>query len=78
MGRAIEWLIVILLPTAAGYAIVAGFRGTRWSSERWRARRYQAEAPAEPIERIEARLCRLRAELDATETRPVSRPRTYG
>jgi hypothetical protein len=67
--RVIEWVIVILLPTAAGYAIIAGFRGAYWSSERWRVRRQQSEAAAEPIERIEARLCRLRAELDATETR---------
>jgi hypothetical protein len=67
--RVIEWVLVILLPTAAGYAIIAGLRGARWSSEHWRVRRQQAQPPAEPIERIEARLCRLRAELDATETR---------
>ena len=67
--RVIEWVVVILLPTAAGYAIIAGFRGAYWSSERWRVRRQQSEAPAEPLERIGARLCRLRAELDATETR---------
>jgi hypothetical protein len=66
---AIEWVIVILLPTAAGGAIIAGIRAARWSAERRRARRYQVEAPAEPIERIEARLRRLRADLDATETR---------
>jgi hypothetical protein len=66
---AIEWVIVILLPTAAGGAIIAAIRGARWSSERRRTRRYEAAPPAVPIERIEARLCRLRAELHATETR---------
>lgn len=65
----IELVIVILLPTAAGYAIIAGLRGARWSSERWYARRHRLAAPAEPIERLGANLRRLRAELDATETR---------
>ena len=68
--RVIEWVLVILLPTAAGYAIIAAVRGARWSSERRNIRRAHAESPAEPIERIEARLRRLRAELDAAETRP--------
>jgi hypothetical protein len=62
-------VIVILLPTALGYGIIVGFRGARWSLERWRVRRYQAQAPAEPIERLGANLRRLRTELDATETR---------
>ena len=70
MRVAIEWLIVILLPTAAGYAIIAAIRGARWSAERRRALRARAEPAAEPIERIEARLRRLRADLAATETRP--------
>jgi hypothetical protein len=64
-----ELVIAILLPTAVGYAIIAGLRGTRWTSERWYARRYRLHTPAEPIERIGDRLRRLRAELDATETR---------
>ena len=65
----IEWVIVIMLPTAAGGAIIGGVRGARWSSERWRARRYQLVPQGEPIERLGTRLRRLRAELDATETR---------
>jgi hypothetical protein len=69
VSRIIELVIVILLPTAAGYAIIGGFRGIGWSSERWRIRRQQLAAPAEPIERLGANLRRLRAELDATETR---------
>jgi hypothetical protein len=63
-----ELVIVILLPTAAGYALIYWVRGVRWSSERWNARRYR-RVPAEPIERLGANLRRLRAELDATETR---------
>jgi hypothetical protein len=66
---AIEWLIVILLPTAAGYAIIAALRGARWSAERRNVRRARAQPAAESIERIEARLRRLRADLAATETR---------
>jgi hypothetical protein len=66
---AIELVLVILLPTAVGYAIIAGFRGAGWSSERWHIRRQRLAAPAEPIERLGANLRRLRAELDATETR---------
>jgi hypothetical protein len=66
---AIELVLVILLPTAVGYAIICGFRGVGWSSERWHRRRQRLAAPAEPIERLGANLRRLRAELDATETR---------
>jgi hypothetical protein len=65
----IELVLVILLPTAVGYAIIGGFRGIGWSSERWHRRRHRLAAPAEPIERLGASLRRLRAELDATETR---------
>src|SRR5205085_1657372 len=39
----IEWVIVIMLPTAAGGAIIGGVRGARWSSERWRMRRYRLQ-----------------------------------
>jgi hypothetical protein len=65
----IELVMVVLLPTAVGYAIIGGFRGIGWSSERWHRRRHRLAAPAEPIERLGASLRRLRAELDATETR---------
>lgn len=69
MGPIIELVIAILLPTAVGCALIAGFRGLGWSTERWRAHRYPHYAPPEPIERLGASLRRLRAELDATETR---------
>jgi len=63
-----ELLIAILLPTAAGYAILGAFRGCRWLAV---ARRSRAPAaPAEPIERLTARLRRLRAELERTEATP--------
>jgi hypothetical protein len=65
----IEWVMVLLLPTAVGGAIVGGVRGARWASERWQARRYQLEPQGEPIERLGASLRRLRAQLDATEVR---------
>jgi hypothetical protein len=64
----LELVIAILLPTAVGYFIVASLHGANWSSERWRIRRHRLTAGPEPIERIEARLRRLRTELDATET----------
>jgi len=64
----LELVIAILLPTAAGYFLIGGSRGIRWSAERRNVRRYRLDPPAEPIERLRASLCRLRAELDATET----------
>ena len=69
VSPAVEWVIVLLLPTAVGGAIIWGLRGARWSSERWRARRHQLESQGQPIERLGASLRRLRAELDATEIR---------
>jgi hypothetical protein len=67
--RVIELVLVILLPTVVGYTIIGGFRGLGWFSERSHIRRQRLAAPAEPIERLGANLRRLRAELDATETR---------
>jgi hypothetical protein len=64
----VELVIVVLIPTAVGYAVIAVLRGGRWSVERWHARRYRTTAPVEPIERLASRLRRLRAQLDATET----------
>ena len=65
MSPLIELVIAILLPTAAGYAIIVAFRGVR------RARQASYKPPpAEPLDRLAARLQRLRAELEQTETRP--------
>jgi hypothetical protein len=66
MSPLIELVIAILLPTAAGYAIIAVFRGVR------RARQASYKPPpAEPLDRLGARLQRLRAELEQTETQPA-------
>jgi hypothetical protein len=69
VGTDVELVIAILLPTAVGYFIVASLYGARWSTERWHIRQYRRRVRPEPIERLGARLRRLRAELDATETR---------
>src|SRR6201989_1171948 len=56
------------MPTAVGFALIGAWRGGRWLAEaRYRAR-FQA-LPPEPIERLEADLRRLRAELEDPETR---------
>ena len=56
------------MPTAVGFALIGAWRTARWLAEaRYRAR-FQA-LPPEPIERLEADLRRLRAELEDTETR---------
>ena len=68
-GHVIELVIVVLLPTAAGYAIIGSFRWAGWAAERWRMRQCRLAPAAEPIERLGANLRRLRAELDLTETR---------
>jgi hypothetical protein len=59
----LEIAIVILLPTAAGYAVIWAFRTFGWLSEHGRTR----VSAAEPIERLGGRLRRLRAQLEATE-----------
>jgi hypothetical protein len=68
-GHVIELVLIILLPTAVGYAIIGAFRGAGWAARYWNERQHRLDAPAEPIERLTASLRRLRAELDATETR---------
>jgi len=56
------------LPSAACFAVIYAWRGAGWLGEA-RARRKAAAAPPEPIDRLQADLRRLRAELEATETR---------
>lgn len=61
---------MVLLPTAAGYALLASFGAWERLAD-WRYRRRYARRPAaEPIERLTANLRRLRVQLDQTETRP--------
>jgi hypothetical protein len=64
VSAVIELIVAILLPTAAGFALLGGFRVLRWAAER----RYRAPAP-EPVDQLAADLRRLRAQLEATETR---------
>jgi broad specificity phosphatase PhoE len=63
VGPLIELVIAILLPTAAGYVIIVAVRGIR----RAREARFKPP-PAEPLDRLAARLQRLRAELEQTES----------
>ena len=66
MVPVIELIVVILLPTALGFALLGSVRVVRWAAER----RARTRTPVvEPIERIGANLRRLRAQLEATETR---------
>jgi hypothetical protein len=64
-----ELILVFLLPTAAGYTLLATFGvWGRIADLRYR-RRYASRPAAEPIERLTTNLRRLRTELDQTETR---------
>jgi hypothetical protein len=70
VSPAIELIFVILLPTAVGYAVLGSIRGCRWVAEhRSAARAREHPVTVEPLERLGARMRRLRAELEATETR---------
>jgi len=60
----VELVIVIAAMPVAGYAVVGAWRLARWIGES-RCR----DAPPEPVERLEADLRRLRAELEDTESR---------
>jgi len=65
----VELILVIMLPTALGYGLIALWRGLRWAGDRdWFRSRDRAPDP-EPIERLAANLRRLRAELENTENR---------
>jgi hypothetical protein len=67
MSTPVEFVIVILLPTAVGWAVLGSFRASRWIAER---RRAAAAGPVvgEPIELLGARLRRLRVQLETLET----------
>jgi hypothetical protein len=71
VSPAIELIGVILLPTAVGYSLLGSGRLFRWIAERRKRARFRAEEPvmAEPIERLAARMRRVRAELESLETR---------
>jgi hypothetical protein len=69
VGHIAELIIVILIPTAAGYAMVGGLRGLRWLTDLVHSHATEAAGPAESTERLTANLRRLRAELELTEGR---------
>jgi len=62
----VGYLLVFALPTAVGFAIIGALRAARWLGEARRQARYQAPH-RDPIERLQADLRRLRAELEDTE-----------
>ena len=55
-------LVVVLMPVAV-YALIGGLHAARWIDEKRRK-----APPPMPVDRLEANLRRLRAELDETET----------
>ncbi len=64
MSPPFQLLTAIVLPIAAVYSLIGGGRLAKWISEQ------QTRAPAPvPIERVRAQLVRLRAQLEAMETR---------
>jgi hypothetical protein len=65
----LEFIAVILLPTALGYGLIAGVRAVRWAGARRSRSRTPVQPQPEPIERLESTLRRLRAELESLETR---------
>ena len=69
MSPAVELIGVILLPTALGYGLLGSIRLVRWALRRRSAARYSSATIPEPIDRLGARLRRLRAELEAMEPR---------
>jgi hypothetical protein len=59
-----QLLVAIALPIAAVYSLIGGGRLVKWIAEQ------QTRTPApQPIERVRANLVRLRAQLEAMETR---------
>jgi hypothetical protein len=70
MSPVIELMGVVLLPTAIGYAVISGVRLARWAArKRPVAALITHPVPTEPLERLGARLRRLRAELEDLENR---------
>jgi hypothetical protein len=66
----IELIGIVLLPTAVGYAVIGSARLARWTARlRPVERRITHPVPVEPIERLGARLCRLRTQLEDLENR---------
>ena len=70
MSPVVEFVIAVMLPTAAGFALIGAWRAIRWLSEnRWLDRVRRKQPAPQPVGRLEADLRRLRAQLEDTETR---------
>ena len=67
MSPYLALIAVVMIPTAVGYGVIGSVRLLRWAGERRRSRLPVPEP--EPIERLTGNLRRLRAELEAMETR---------
>lgn len=64
MSPPLEFAAAIMLPVAAVYGLIGGAKLLKWLSDQ------QSRPPSpEPIERVRAHLVRLRAQLEAMETR---------
>ena len=68
MSPVVEFVFAIAAMPVAVWALIGAWRAAQWLGEARNRARYQA-LPPEPIERLEADLRRLRAELEDTETR---------
>jgi len=68
VSTVVEFLFAITLPTAAVFALIGVWRAAGWLGDARSRARFKA-LPPEPIERLQADLRRLRAELEDTETR---------
>jgi hypothetical protein len=64
----IELVLVVLIPTAVGYALLGSVRVGNWFAQIRYRRRFHQRPVTEPLERLAASLRRLRAQLDALET----------
>jgi hypothetical protein len=67
VGLAAEFIVVVVLPTALGFGAIGAVRVLRWAGQR---RSQSRPLAVEPIERLAARLRRLRAQVEDLETRP--------
>jgi hypothetical protein len=76
MGSVVLWVLVFFLPSAAFGAGLAVLRLWRRADDAARRRRAD-QMPAEPIEQVEARLRRLRAELETIENNPGGAARRH-
>src|SRR5579859_4931034 len=62
----VEFIVAIMLPTAAVYLLIGMTRGFLWAG----SRRWRGPAPEpEPLDRLATNLRRLRTELEDMETR---------